>query len=72
MYKNTATCLLKSADDEPIFVLVARDKLAVRTVVAWISYAARTGVSDAKIADAQSVASAMLEWQNTHKTHTPD
>lgn len=33
--KHTDTCLQKAADDEPIFVLRAQDKLAADTVRYW-------------------------------------
>jgi hypothetical protein len=72
MYKGSDTCLEKSADDEPIFVLAARDSLAVDTVVAWINLAQKRKVSQAKIADAVTVLSAMMVWQQQHPPRLPD
>jgi hypothetical protein len=56
-------CLGRSAADEPVFVLCARDRLAAETVRAWIDYATARGVAAAKLADAADVAREMDGWR---------
>jgi len=56
-------CLGRSAADEPVFVLCARDRLAAETVRAWIDYATARGVAVEKLADATVVAKEMEGWR---------
>lgn len=56
-------CLGRSADDEPLFVLCARDLTSDTAVRYWINLAAHAGASDAKLNDARRVADAMRDWR---------
>jgi hypothetical protein len=53
----------KSDDDEPVFVVTARDVCAEATVRAWLHAAARAGVPGVKRAKAAEVLSEMLAWK---------
>ena len=63
-------CLGKSADDEPVFILVARDKFAARLVREWADWveheaavtAQLTAIRREKIADARRLAMRMDQW----------
>jgi hypothetical protein len=59
-------CLGKSADDEPVFVLVARDVFATSAVDDWIRAAERAGVNTDKLEDARRVRVAMRAWRLAH------
>lgn len=59
-------CLGRSQDDEPLFVLCARDRLAVDVVDYWIKLAEHAGVNDPKLNDARRLRSAMREWREAH------
>lgn len=63
---NGEGCLGRSQDDEPVFVLCARDVLAIGAVQDWIRQAAHAGVNDAKIAGAMRDARQMNVWRKTH------
>ena len=54
-------------DDEPVFVLVGRDKAAPDTIRRWAVYAVRLGCDNPeKIAGAFRVADDMEKWQKQH------
>lgn len=72
MYKNSDTCLEKTDESEPIFVLVARDRLAIPTIRKWIEFAEQRGVGPKKRAEALSVLLAMMEWQKENPSFIPD
>lgn len=63
-------CLGRSADDEPVFILVARDKFASRMVREWADLvemeakrtAELTATRKAKIAEARTLAMKMDAW----------
>jgi hypothetical protein len=55
-------CYDNAAEDEPIFVLRAQDKLAADTISHWIRYAERSGVDPEKIDEARECEAAMREW----------
>lgn len=62
-------CLGRSQDDEPVFVLVARDKMAADVVVKWASDAMRFGglkANDPKIVSAMELAAEMDAWREAH------
>lgn len=62
---NPQSCLNKAADDEPIFVLRAKDPAAVNTILHWIKVRydlALNGPKDAKIQEALALAKQMDEW----------
>lgn len=52
----------KSAPDEPLFILCARDLIASGKVREWAGTARASGVNDAKVASAMEVADAMEQW----------
>ena len=62
----------RSADEEPVFVLVARDVFAVAAVEDWIRSAAHAGVPDLKVHGARQVYAAMLAWRKAHGAKVPD
>jgi hypothetical protein len=59
-------CIGKSADDEPIFVICARDPLGALIVRAWATGAIAHRVNPDKIAGALRIAEAMDAWQIAH------
>lgn len=66
-------CLGKAADDEPVFVLRAKDLIAPMVVDKWAGVAKVWGTPNAKTEDAKAVARAMRDWQSIHpETKTPD
>lgn len=67
--KHTDTCLRKAADEEPIFVLRAQDRLAPAVVERWAELAEQNGVPASKTADAWETAALMRQW---HTRKLPD
>lgn len=61
-YKNDDKCLAKVADDEPIFVLRAQDKLAPILVRLWCELADLHGADLPKIQGAMELADKMEAW----------
>lgn len=53
-----------AVEDEPVFVLRARDVLASRMVNAWAWYAEGAGVDADKVREARAIAAAMETWPN--------
>ena len=70
--KHTDTCLQNAADDEPIFVLRAQDKLASAAVRYWAARADSCGVPQAKVTEAFELSRKMDEWAKDHPTKVPD
>jgi len=64
--KNNSTCLSKSQDDEPLFVLCARDPDASNTVRDWAARASLRGAPDSKVSGARVVAEEMDRWREAH------
>lgn len=62
MEKVTNACLVKAADDEPIFVLRAHDFTAPAAVRFWALNAKGHGLNGTKYDDALQVAAKMEEW----------
>jgi hypothetical protein len=62
------------ADDEPIFILAARDKTAPARVNDWIETCRTLGVNQDKLERAKNHLTAMIEWQaaNPDKVKLPD
>lgn len=56
-------CIAKAADNEPVFVLRAQDKLAPALVRAWAALAKEHGCPIDKANAAVDVAFAMEKWQ---------
>ena len=60
------SCLNKAADDEPIFVLRAKDPCAPAAILAWANNRITQGIDTAgssKIAEAIQIGRQMEEWQ---------
>jgi hypothetical protein len=55
-------CLVKAAENEPIFVLRGKDPIAAETVEAWIASAEARGIHSEKCADAQECADEMVAF----------
>ena len=62
-------CLGRSADDEPVFVVCARDVQGGAMVRLWASGAIGQRVNPDKIAAALRVGEAMDAWHVEHVTH---
>ena len=60
-------CLGKSADDEPVFILCARDTLAPDTVRTWADAAEAAMCNPEKVASARALADQMEAWQGNRK-----
>lgn len=60
--KHDSQCLLKAGDDEPIFVLRAKDPAATQTIVNWISLNIGVQPHD-KLMQAAQVAHDMEKWR---------
>ena len=65
-------CLGRSADDEPVFVLVARGMLATEAIGEWVERAQFNHVNHKKILAALDDISAMVAWQLRNGTKLPD
>lgn len=66
-------CLSSIADDEPYFVLRAKDKLAPIMVELWTQLAMEHGLPSAKAAEAIQCAKQMREWaQRLNEGQWPD
>jgi len=68
------SCLNRSTDDEPVFLLCGRDVLAPDLVDEWAYRASCRGVRQAKTTDASVDAAAMRKWQTDHpdRVKVPD
>jgi hypothetical protein len=64
--------LSKVKEDEPLFVLRARDELAPRVVRFWADVAAIREVDPNKIMEARSVANLMEKWTEKNGSKLPD
>lgn len=64
--------LSRVAADEPLFVLRAKDALAVRAIEKWMEFAEEEAVSADKIAEADNLCGMMEEWQRRNGTKIPD
>mgnify|MGYP001194417691 CR=1 FL=1 len=63
---NRASCLNRAGDDEPIFILRAKDPLAAQTVRLWASMAADGTHSPEKVKQALDVAETMDRWHTNN------
>lgn len=60
-------CLGRSADDEPIFILCARDRSSSKTVRQWVQNAKDAGcTNEAKLEEALQLATDMDVWRAAH------
>ncbi|HXZ86498.1 MAG TPA: hypothetical protein VEI82_13525 [Myxococcota bacterium] len=65
-------CFAKAADDEPLFVLRATDKIAPAVVHFWILQAKAAGTPEKKLREAQLLMIEMQKWQIEHGCKVPD
>lgn len=65
-------CYDKAADEEPLFVLRAQDKLAPEIVMEWAHRALAAGTPIAKVEEARRCAQEMEEWQIANEAKVPD
>lgn len=61
--KSNDSCLSKVRDDEPIFVLRARDPFAAMCVEQWASLAYHAGVNKDKVDGAMQIVKMMIHWK---------
>jgi hypothetical protein len=65
--KHGEGCLGRSQDDEPIFILCARDRTASKTVRQWVQNAHDAGcVNRTKLDEALDLALRMDRWRAAH------
>ncbi len=63
-------CYANAADDEPMFVLLARDKAAAVTVADWIAHRVRMNLNatdDAQITEAYDCLRDMIAWREANR-----
>jgi hypothetical protein len=66
-------CLGKAADDEPVFILRAQDKLMPVALSVWIQEAAAyIGHDHPKVLEAKELLDKVHRWGATHPTKMPD
>lgn len=65
-------CLSKVAEDEPVFVLRAKDRLAPAAVRMWAEIAIAANVDPDKVIEAKMLAHEMEKWQLEHGSKRPD
>lgn len=73
--KNDAQQILawgKISPDEPVFIIRARDALAVPVIKYWIERAQKAGVNPEKGLDAIDCVEAFVQWQARHGAKVPD
>jgi hypothetical protein len=70
--KSTTGCLAKAADDEPIFILRAQDKLAPVMLRMWAELAELHGAPTEKFQGAMVLADDMELWAVHNGTKWPD
>ena len=66
------SCLNRSADDEPVFLLCGRDKFAPEIIDEWAFRASLRGSPIEKTTTAARDAEAMRAWQEVHGSKIPD
>ena len=64
-------CLGRAAEDEPVFVIRARDLTAVRVLSFWCDQAELEGAPDSKVKDARKVQMAMVIWRSNNPVKVP-
>ncbi len=71
-FKTTCSTLQKVADDEPIFVLRAKDQFSAVVVRLWVQLCEAAGSPPDKVDAAARCAEAMEVWQNKNGFKIPD
>lgn len=64
---GTFDCYEAAEPDEPMFVLLARDRFAPRLIEHWASLREEHGEDSAKIAEARACAQSMREWRTRNR-----
>jgi len=72
--QDPKSCLNRSQNDEPVFVLVGRDRTAPAAIEAWCDLAKEAGAPEEKIREGLRDARLMREWQerNADRVKVPD
>lgn len=65
-------CLSRVAEDEPVFVIRARDAIGPMVVRFWSDIAEGKGVDPAKVAGVRALADRMSDWQDANGSKVPD
>lgn len=60
-------CIAKAENDEPIFVLLARDATAPQLIRMWADLRERHGEDAAVVADARQIADDMGAWRDRNR-----
>jgi hypothetical protein len=63
---------LKAADDEPLFILLARDPLAPILVSLWAALREKEGEGADKIAEARHCAVEMMRWRRGQRQQSTE
>lgn len=61
-------CYAKAADDEPMFILLARDASAPALIEMWADMRERHGEEAGVVADAREVADQMRAWRDHNRS----
>jgi hypothetical protein len=61
-------CYEAAAPDEPMFVLLARDRLAPAVIRAWANRREALGEDPIKVAEARACADQMEVWRRCNRT----
>lgn len=73
LIEDPQSCLNKTGDDEPVFLLRARDVLAPKVVRLWATLLEiETGTYPEKSSLALLLSNQMLTWQQIHGKKIPD
>lgn len=64
--------ITRAAEDEPLFVLRAKDKSAPGIVRVWVAAAELAGVSREKVDEALDLANQMERWAAENGSKVPD
>ncbi len=65
--ENPESCLNRAEDDEPLFVIRAKDKVSASAVRTWAEWAEMTGVHPPdQIQEARAIAEDMENWRRVH------
>lgn len=59
-------CYAAAEPDEPMFVLLGRDKFAAQLVALWADAREMAGEDPAKVAEARTASAQMRAWCHTH------
>jgi len=69
-YPGAFDCYYNAEPDEPLFVLLARDKAAPATILTWVSQRVNNGLNvpeDLQIEEALNCVKAMVHWRRENR-----